>query len=353
MAIDMTPEQPPDDHASSTIIEEAPLAPRCPPLANIRREVSRYDESAQVGVWPGPRYRMTYRMLGDGPPLLWIPGIASTYRSYAIALNRLAERFQTIQYEFPGDRALDGARLSRISHDHLVDDLFGLIDHLRLGRVFLVGLSFGATIVLKALHREPRRFPRSVVQGAFAHRQFTAAERIALFLGRRFPGTVSRLPLRETVLAYNNKMDFPGLLEDRWSFYVEQNGLTPIKALAHRTSILTRLDIRPILPEIAAELLLVQGREDRVVPQRYFEELKASLPRSESTIMPTVGHIPHLTHAESFARLIGDWLLPCNPEGCPRDAREDSSAAAKPTAPDAIASLGDDDPTPARPPCTR
>ena len=93
---------------------------------------------------------MTYRVLGEGPPLLWVPGIASTYRSYALVLNRLAERFQTIQYEFPGEQPDDGASLGSISHDHLVDDLFGLIEHLRLGRAFLVGISFGSTIVLKA-----------------------------------------------------------------------------------------------------------------------------------------------------------------------------------------------------------
>jgi hypothetical protein len=28
--------------------------------------------------------------------------------------------------------------------------------------------------------------------------------------------------------------------------------------------------------------------------------------------MPTVGHIPHITHAESLAKLIGDWLLTCS-----------------------------------------
>jgi pimeloyl-ACP methyl ester carboxylesterase len=315
----MTPSELPDDPPSSNVAHVAPEVPRCPPPANVRAEVRRYDREARVECWRGPRYRMTYRVLGEGPPLLWIPGIASTYRSYALVLNRLAERFQTIQYEFPGEQSDDGARLASISHDHLVDDLFGLIEHLSLGRAFLVGLSFGSTIVLKAAHREPRRFPRSVVQGAFARRQFTAAERMAFFLGRRFPGTVSRLPLRERVLAYNTKMDFPSLLADRWSFYVEQNGLTPIKALAHRTSLLTRLDMRPILAEIPADILLVQGREDRIVPQRYFEELKAALPGAESVIMPTVGHIPHLTHAEPLARLIGDWLLPCNPEGCPRE----------------------------------
>ena len=138
-------------------------------------------------------------------------------------------------------------------------------------------------------------------------------------MGRRVPGTASRLPLRETILAYNSKMDFPWIIEDRWPFYLEENGKTPIRALAHRTSLVAGLDLRPALARINAEILLIQGRDDRIVPHHYFEELKAALPRSESVVMPTVGHIPHITHCEPLATLIRDWLLPCNPATCTRD----------------------------------
>ena len=58
-----------------------------------------------------------------------------------------------------------------------------------------IGFSFGSTIALKALHRQPGRFPRATVQGGFAYRHFAAAERWALRLGRLVPGTVARLPL--------------------------------------------------------------------------------------------------------------------------------------------------------------
>ena len=61
---------------------------------------------------------------------------------------------------------------------------------------------------------------------------------------------------------------------------------------------------------------MIQGNEDRIVARRYFELLQAALPRAEGVILPTVGHQPHLTHAEAMAGLIGDWLLPCAPEGC-------------------------------------
>jgi pimeloyl-ACP methyl ester carboxylesterase len=263
---------------------------------------------------------MTFRILGDGPPLVLVPGIASTYRIYALLLNKLAGRFRTVLYDYPGEHPDDGAQLARITHEHLVDDLFGLFDHLNIGRVYLVGLSFGSTVVLDALRREPRRFPKAAVQGAFAHRDFTRVERWALALGRRFPGKVERLPLRRMVLTYNSHAEFPAIFQDRWSFYLEQNGQTPIRSLAHRVTLLTRLDLRPVLPEIPTETLLIQGNEDRIVRQSDYDLLKSALPRAEGVIMPTVGHQPHLTHAEALARSIGDWLLPCASSGCGAEA---------------------------------
>jgi pimeloyl-ACP methyl ester carboxylesterase len=259
---------------------------------------------------------MTYRVLGEGHPLILVPGIASTYRTYALLLNLLAEQFRTVVYEYPGEDQDDCSRLREIGHDDLVDDLLGLIDHLGFGRALLLGVSFGSTIVLKALSRQPDRFPKAVAQGAFARRAFSRAERWALGLGQLVPGTVKRLPLRATVLTYNSKAEFPAILQDRWALYLEEDGLTPIRSLAHRVKLLMALDLEPILAQISTEILLIQGNEDRIVPARYFEALKAGLPRAEGIVLPTVGHLPHLTHAEIMARVITEWLLPGQVNGC-------------------------------------
>jgi pimeloyl-ACP methyl ester carboxylesterase len=305
---------------SETETETPPRQP-CPAPADFRRAVADYDRNAEVIRWDGPRYRMTARVLGEGPPLIIVPGVASTYRGYCLTLNALADRFRTILYDYPGDNPDDGARLGRITHDHLVDDVFGLIDHLNLGRVFLFGLSFGSTITLKALRREPRRFPRAAIQGGFAHRKFTAAEKAALRFGRLLPGNAGRLPLHGKILAWNNQSQFPSIIEDRWPFYVEQNALTPIAALAHRLDLIAHLDLRPILKDVPTEVLLVQGNEDRLVGRRFFDELKGRLPKAEGLILPIVGHQPHYTHAELLAQVVGNFLLPCNPEGCPNEAQ--------------------------------
>ena len=306
---------------SGTAAGDATARPPCPQAADFRASVAAYDARAQVGTWSGPRYRMTYRVLGDGPPLLVVPGIASTYRGYALMLNALAERFRTVIYDYPGEHRDDGARLGSISHDDLVNDVFGLLDHLKIGRSFLFGPSFGSTITFRALHVEPRRFPKAVVQGAFARRSFSPAERAALRLGRWMPGSTARLPFRETVLAYNNKMHFPDEIADRWTYYVEQNGLTPIGPLSHRLDLVARLDLRPILGTITTEVLILQGNEDRIVPRAHYDELCAALPNARGVVMPLVGHQPHYTHGEGLAAAINEWCLPCAPGGCPNEPK--------------------------------
>ena len=281
---------------------------------DFRSEVADYDRRAEVGQWDGPRHRMTFRLLGEGPALVLIPGLASTYRGYAPTLNRLARRFRTIQHDYPGENSDDGARLDRIGHDDLVDDLFGLIDHLGLPEAFPFGLSFGSTITLKALHRGPDRFPKAVLQGGFARRRLRPEERLALALGRRIGGNSSRLPFHELGLSRKNKETFPDDFPDRWAHYVEENGLTPIASLSHRLDLLDRLDLRPILPEIGQEVLVIHGTADRIVPWDYYEELVVGLPRAWPAPMTGIGHQPHWTHPEALAKLVGDFLDPGRPK---------------------------------------
>ncbi len=258
---------------------------------------------------------MTYRVLGQGTPLILVPGLASTYRGYAPTLNRLGRRFRTIQLDYPGEHPDDGSDLGRITHDDLVDDLAGLLDHLEIDRASLFGLSFGSTVVLRALERTPDRFFRAALQGGFARRRLRPEERVALALGRRIRGTASRLPFHRRGLGRNNKETFPGDRPEVWAYYVEQNGLTPIAALSHRLDLLDRLDLRPVLPRIGHEVLVLHGTEDRIVPWRSHQELVAGLPGVRAVPMAGVGHQPHFTHADAMADLLDQFFGAGTPDG--------------------------------------
>ncbi len=282
-------------------------APALGPL-DLRAEVAAYDRLAAVGSWAGPAYRLTYRTLGEGPPLVLIPGLASTYRAYAATLNRLSRRFRTIQVDYPGENPGDGADLAAIDHDAIVAAVLGLADHLRLDRPSLFGLSFGSTVALRALHRAPGRFAAAVLQGGFAHRRMRPHERLALRLGRRFRGPVANLPFHRIGLARGTRFTFGPGMDDRWAFYVEQNGLTPLLGLTHRLDLLQELDLRPILPAIPHPVLLIHGLVDRIVPPRHLDELATLLPDARPHPWPGVGHQPHYTHPEELAEIVAAFV---------------------------------------------
>ncbi len=305
--------RPLDDRTADNEAADSPRSRRMElasdsPVA-LRRELEQFESRAQRVVRRGLLYRMTYRVLGEGPTLILCPGIASTYRVYAILLNRLARSFRTVVFDYPGEQEGDEADLGRITHDDLVANIVQLAEELDAGAVSLLGLSFGSTVALGATRQRPDLFPRNVLQGAFARREFSAIERAALGVGRLFPGRVGILPFRKTALAARTGKGFPAQLPDRWEFYVEQNALTPIGPLASRLNLLARLDLRPALPEIQAELLLLHGEDDRIVHPAHYRELIAGLPRASGVLAPSLGHVPHLTHTESFAGLITGFLL--------------------------------------------
>ena len=232
---------------------------------NFRDEINDYDSHCRVGHWRSRFGWITYRTLGHGPGLVVIPGIASTYRGYAPILNRLARTFQTVVFDYPGEHRDDESDLSKIRHKNLVENLLELVDHLELDRPSLFGPSFGSTILLGALIEAPQRFGRSVTHGGFVHRKLGPLERLALSVGRRFPGTLAAVPFRRSVLAWKNHAAFQGEAEASWPIYLEQNGLTPTGPLAQRLDLVADLDLRPKLSGVTTEVLALQGSEDRVI----------------------------------------------------------------------------------------
>src|SRR5205085_213637 len=138
----------------------------------------------------------------------------------------------------------DGARLPYYRHEDFPRDLVVLLDHLKLGRVSLLGSSFGSTIVLRMAAEHPERVERIIPQGGFAHRPFNTAERFLAHLGRSWPWRMGDLPLRPRIMRHLEAPAFvnaPAMLD----FLLENSGVTAIRAATHRARILLTLDLRP------------------------------------------------------------------------------------------------------------
>jgi pimeloyl-ACP methyl ester carboxylesterase len=294
---------------SSPLTGSTPGEPDCTKRLLLGECLERYGREAQQSVVDTGRYRCRYVVWGRGPTLVLIPGMGMDALGFVMLLARLRSDFRCVSFDLPDGEA-DGAHLMTYRPADFVADLFALLDHLSIRQCFLLGSSFGSTIALAALHSQPSRFPRAILQGGFARRPLARAEVLAASFARFLPGRLGRLPLVRRILEHNQRAPFLAREPEVWDFFVEQNLRIPLRAFAARALIIHRLDLRPILPAIVQPVLMVCGDRDPLVSKVCEQELKEGLPLVARAEIEQCGHVPQFTHPEVLAELVRQFLLP-------------------------------------------
>jgi pimeloyl-ACP methyl ester carboxylesterase len=113
------------------------------------------------------RYKLTlyYELDGQGAPMLLVPGLASDSQSWAPVRSDLASSFRLI---LPDPRSTGRTTPLSVSCDvdSVVGDLIGLLDHLEVAQVALVGHSFGGIVAHRLAIKHPERVRCAVLAGA-------------------------------------------------------------------------------------------------------------------------------------------------------------------------------------------
>lgn len=284
-------------------------SPTAPPALALKEALSRFEQEARWSVCDTGRYKCPYYVWGDGPTLVFVPGLSDDARSFVLPIFYLHHHFRCIAYDLPAGRG-DGARLGHYRHADYVDDLFALLDHTEARHSFIYGLSFGSTITLAALARQPERFPRAIVQGGFAHRHLSIAEQLLCRLARYWPGSMRSFPGRHFVLRHSHHAPFAEQSPELWDYFIERLGTPPITAVARRALVVSQTDLRPLLPHIKQPILVVCGDRDPIVDRVCEEVLLAGLPRATRVELRNCGHWPIFSHPEVLADLIFRFLTP-------------------------------------------
>jgi pimeloyl-ACP methyl ester carboxylesterase len=308
----MVENKPKADLSCGTLVDAPCPFVRTPselPSITLAEARARFEREAIPGVFDTGRYRSQYYVWGAGPPMVMIPGIADDRLSFLLMCALLAPHFRCIPYDLPSG-AGDGARLRHIGHPELVHGLFALLDHLAIPKSYLFGSSFGGTITLAAMHASPERFPRAVLQGAFAHRPLGPAEGFLARLGRYWPGTMHLLPGRTALLRRFHSAPFASRPQEIWNYFLERSNTHPIAAVAHRALLIHRLDLRPILSTIRQPVLMICGDNDPLVGPTCEEALLRGLPNVGRATITGCGHNPLFSHPETLAELVRQFLTP-------------------------------------------
>jgi pimeloyl-ACP methyl ester carboxylesterase len=281
--------------------------PTCSQPLLLQSALARFRREARWHTCDTGRYRCKYAVWGDGPPLVFVPGLCDDPWSFVLPMARLSERFRCVAYTMPVGNG-DGACLDRYRHLDLVSDLFALLDHAGLQQASLMGVSFGSTVALAAMYAQPERISRGILQNGFARRPLAWTEALVASMARWWPGSLDHLPLRRVLFKEALEPSFDRRESDVWRYYMDHDGTQSIAAVAHRAWLLHHVDLRAILTTIRQPILVIRGDRDPLVNRACAQELLAGLPNATQAEIEACGHLPHFTHPEVLSEVVQRFL---------------------------------------------
>lgn len=231
-------------------------------------------------------HAVRYRALGEGPPVVLVPGLGGAGWWWSSTPEALARRHRVVVVELPGFEHSLAAPPFRLTEAPLL--LERLLGRLELGRASLVGHSLGALACLGLAARSPQAVarlaliaPPLVTAGPRAHHHLLP---LALTLARLPPRSAARLAL--------------GML-----------GRSPL-ALWRAVDELLAADHGRDLAAVRAPTLLVWGERDAIVPSRGSREMLRGLAGARLAMLPGAGHVPMLDRPAALNALLESFLEP-------------------------------------------
>ena len=100
---------------------------------------------------------INYKVYGNGFPLVLIHPFSASLGFWAPQIEKLSPKYQIIAYDVRG-HGLSSAPAGEENYtlDILVEDLHRLLEHLKVKKACIGGLSLGGAIALGYAHRHPR-----------------------------------------------------------------------------------------------------------------------------------------------------------------------------------------------------
>lgn len=246
-----------------------------------------------------------YELMGSGPPLLLIAGIASDSASWGSIVPLLADRYRLILIDNRGSgrTKVDGP----LSLADMADDCAALLDHLKLDRADVVGHSLGGLLGLLLATRHPARVSRLVTLASGA---ITNAKRI---LFRDMARLYFTTPPEDWFRLLYQWLFSDPFFADETNVAKAAEGST---AYPHRQSpadfarqvaVIDRLG--PIdLATVACPVLAVSAELDMLAPQPAVRALHTKVPNVTFEHVASAAHSVHWEQPDAVARAIRSFL---------------------------------------------
>ena len=278
--------------------------------------------------------RCYYETLGEGDPLLLIPGLGTTKRMWEDIAPDLASFFSLILID-NRDVGLSVGKRHPTSTADWAADIVELLDRLQLTQAHVLGVSLGGVIAQRLAIDHPSRVDRLVLVSC-ADCFSPYLRQMARLLGhslRHFP--------RETFVRTVELLGTSPEYLDSYPEKVEQRVLSKCRsgisgrAVARQLRALSCSEIDSRHYHISAPTLVIAGEHDAMIPSCYSRRMAERIPGSRFVVVPGAGHNPMVDSPETVLPEVIEFL------GGARGAhREPSRHGSVPAGADAVGALG-------------
>jgi 2-hydroxymuconate-semialdehyde hydrolase len=257
-------------------------------------------------------YATNYHDRGSGEAVIMLHGSGagvSGWANWRGQIGPFSERFRAVVPDLAGfgytERRPDQEYRFM---DTWSDQILALMDGLKIERAHFVGNSFGGSVTLAVAVRAPERVGRFVLMGSGGVKS-EMTEELELLWG--YTPSVANMKRIMQVMAYDKSLVTDELAEMRYKASIRPGVQETFEKLfppPRQRWLDVACEPEERLRALRHPVLIIHGRDDRVVRPSASLKLHELLDNSQLHIFGRCGHWTMIEHRERFNRLVMDFL---------------------------------------------
>jgi pimeloyl-ACP methyl ester carboxylesterase len=259
--------------------------------------------------------KLYYEEAGTGEPVIFVHEFAGDYRSWEPQMRYFSRRYRCVTYNARGYPPSDvPVNPDQYSQALAYQDIAAVMDHLKIDKAHIVGLSMGGFASLHFGLNLPERALSLVVAGCgygaerdqreqFRRETQATADLIESSGAEAFAGTYAEGPTR---VQFQNK-DPRG-----WREFRDQLAEHSLTGAANTMRGVQRnrpslFDLEDQMKELTVPTLVMTGDEDEpcLVPNLF---MKRTIRSSALVVLPNAGHTINIEEPDMFNRSVDDFI---------------------------------------------
>jgi len=251
---------------------------------------------------------LSFHLTGKGEAIVLVHGHPFDHTMWYPQVVAFSDNYKVITLDLRG-YGESSLPKGKTRFEDYAADILALLDHLKIDRFHIAGLSMGGQIMMEVFRQAPDRVISMIFADTFASQDTPQAKKGRLEGAKRLE--------REGMDGYADEVigkmikpehvtSMPKVAEHVLKMMKATSPHAAATAMRARSA---RIDyLKEVFPLIKIPTLVIVGRQDQFTPLPTAEEMHRHLDICKLVVIENSGHMPNLEHPDDFNEVVMDFL---------------------------------------------